>query len=294
VHAQVDVLDRLRAALAAGELGLVDNAANAILPRVRDAREPELVAPVQDDDETVLDNGLLHARTNARGALLELSSPRTRVPVSQANLIAGLGRSPSEMTIELYRGEPFLRVGLHVRWRKLWGSLRLENWFAFVNPRVRYGIDRRLVALEDDRAGCAIFAQSGTDWTLRALRRGGVHLRGDLLRKRGDAALAWAYAPFEPGISMGALERAWEQFAYPPRVRLFTSEDPGVLVTQTKPADDGDGVIVCVRECDGIERSLRLRCGARMREVEGDAKIEGECIVAAISGFGERAFRVRF
>jgi hypothetical protein len=133
-----------------------------------------------------------------------------------------------------------------------------------------------------------------TDWTLRALPRGGVHLRCDLLRKRGEAQLAWAFAPFEPGISMGALERAWELLAYPPRVRLFTSEDPGVLVTETKPADDGDGVIVRVRECDGVERSLRLRCGARMREVDADAKIEGECIVADISGFGERAFRVRF
>jgi hypothetical protein len=293
VHAPRDLLDRLRGALADGALDLVSQSTNAMLPRAN-VRAPEPVTAVQDGDDTVLDNGLLHARTNARGALLDLASPRTRVPVSQANLISGLGRSPSEMTIELYRGEPFVRVGLHVKWRKLWGRLRLENWFAFASPRVRYGIGGRFAALEDERAGCAIFSRPGTEWTLRALRRGGVHLRSDLLRARGDAQLAWAFAPFEPGISMGVLERTWELFAYEPRVRLFTSDDPAVFVVETKPADDGDGVIVRVRECDGVERPLRLRCGARMREVDGDAKIEGETIVADIPAFGERTFRIRF
>ena len=293
MHAPKELLERLRAALAEGNLALVDQSASAMLPRAA-LSAPQAVTPVQDGDDTVLDNDLLHARTDARGVLLELATPKMRVPISQANLVTGLGRSPSEMTIELYRGEPFLRVGLHVQWRKLWGSLRLENWFAFSKPRVRYGIDRRFAALEDERAGCAIFTAPGADWTLRALPRGGVHLRCDLLTKRGEAELAWAFAPFESGISMGALERAWELFAYPPRVRLFTSEDPGVLVTQTKPADEGDAVIVRVRECDGVERSLRLRCGARMREVDADAKIEGEHIVASIPAFGERAFRVRF
>jgi hypothetical protein len=288
------LIERLRAALADGQLEVVENSANAILPRARNLGGAEPVTPHHDDGDTLLDNGLVHARTNARGVLLELASPKTRVPIAQANLVTGLGRSPSEMAIELHRSEPFLRVGLDVNWRKLWGRVRLENWFALSDARIRYGMGGRVAALEDDRAGCAIFAAPGTTWEMRALARGGVHLRADLLRKRGPAQLAWAFAPFEPGISMGALERAWEQFAYPPRVRLFTSEDPGVLVVETKPAEDSDDVVVRVRECDGVERSLRLRCGARMREVEGDAKIEDESIVANIPGFGERTFRVRF
>jgi hypothetical protein len=293
VHAPRELLERLRAALAGGQLDVVSQSAKAMLPRAA-IRPPELVTPVIDEDGTLLDNGLLRVRTNARGVLLELASPRTRVPVSQANLIAGLGRSASEMTFELYRGEPFVRVGLQVNWRKLWGTLRLENWFAFVEPQIRYGIDRRFAALEDERAGCVIFAQPGTDWEVRMLRRGGVHVRAELLRRRGAAQLAWAFAPFEPGISTGALEQAWELFAYPPRVRLFTSEDPAVLVVETKPASDGGEVLVRVRECDGVDRPLRLRCGARMREVDGGARIEDECIVADIAGFAERIFRVRF
>jgi hypothetical protein len=293
VHAPRELLDRLRAALADGQLDIVSQSAKAMLPRATE-RPRETVTPVRDGDDNVLDNGLLRVRTNARGALLELASPRTQVPVSQANLISGLGRSPSEMMFELYRGEPFVRVGLQVNWRKWWGSLRLENWFAFAKPRMRYGIDRRFAALEDERAGCVIFAQPGTDWNVRMLPRGGVHVRAELLRTRGAAQLAWAFAPFEPGISAGVLEQAWELFAYPPRVRLFTSDDPAVIVVETKPANDGDEVLVRARECDGVARPVRLRCGARMREVDGDAKIEGERIVADIAGFGERIFRVRF
>ena len=294
MHAPRDVLDRLRAALAAGEYDIVDNAANAILPRTRAATGDEPVRPVADGDDTLLDNGLLHARTSERGILLELTSPRTRVPISQANLIFGLGRSPSGMNIELRRGEPFLRVGFDVNWRGLWGALRLENWLAIANARVRFGIDRRFAAVEDERAGFAIFAAQQSIWKFRVLPRGGAHLRLDLLRRRGAAALAWAFAPFEPGISLGALEAAWDRFAHGARVRLFISEDPSVVVTACRPAPEGDGVIVSVREVDGAARPLQLRCGARMREVEGDARIEGEAISSDIGAFGEREFRVRF
>lgn len=293
VHAPRQLLDRLRAALNDGALDVVAQSARSMLPRAN-VQPPQPCPPVQDDDGAHFDNGLLRALMSRHGSLLELATPRMRVPVSQANLIAGLGRSPSEMTTELYRGEPFLRIGLQVEWRKLWGALRLENWFAFANPRVRYGSDNRFVALEDDRAGCAIFASPDTVWTLRTLRRGGVHVRAELLRKRGPAQLAWAFAPFEPGVSLGALEQAWELFAYEPRVRLFTSDDPAIVVVETKPAPDGDEVLVRVRECDGVGRRLELRCGARMREVDGDAEIEGERIIATIAGFGERTFRVRF
>ncbi len=77
-----------------------------------------------------------------------------------------------------------------------------------------------------------------------------------------------------------------------------------MLVVACKPAADGDGVVVRVRECDGGTRELRLRCGARMRSVESidglerrsDAavSIEGEHLVAELPALGLRSFRVRF
>lgn len=294
VRAPRDLVARLREALAQGDIETVNRSADAMLPRSRGTASNEPVQPVRDGEETVLDNGLLQARTDARGVLLELASPRIAVPVAQANILSGLGRSKSAMAIELRSGEPFLRVTLNVDLRILWGSLKLENWFAFGRAQVRYGIDRRFAALEDDRAGAALFVRDPLDWESRPLRRGGVYLGATLLRERGEARLAWAYAPFEPGISMGTLERAWERFALEPRVRLFTSADPAIVVTRCAPAEDGDGAVVTLRECDGAERELRLRCGARMREVDGDARIDGEEIVARIGAFRERAFRVRF
>jgi hypothetical protein len=311
VHAPREVLHRLRAALADGELEVVSQSANAMLPRAN-LLPPQACRPVGDDEGAHFDNGLLRALVNPQGALLELATPRMRVPVSQANLLSRarptgfevhkegarvhflLGKSPATMEIELRRGEPFLRVALAVDWRERWRTLKLENWFAIATSAASYGDGRRFAAISDEQAGVAILAIDPLRWEARALRKGGMHLALELLRQRGPAQLAWAFAPFEPGISMGALEQAWELFAHEPRVRLFTSDDPAVLVVETKPAPDGDGVLVRVRECDGVERPLRLRSGARMREVDGGVKIEGETIVADIPAFGERTFRVRF
>ena len=295
MHAPRELLARLKAALERGELELVDSSASAMLPRAR-AADGDSVQPVHDGDETLLDNGLLHARLSARGALLECTSPRVRAPIAQANIVSGLGRAPSALAFELRRGEPFLRVALRVDRRLFPQTLRLENWLAVAPPRVRYGIEGRFAAVEDDRAGLAIFLVPGTSWEERRLRRGGVRVRAVLARGRAAAELAWAYAPYEPGISLGALERAWEAFALPPRVRLFTSEDPAILVNSCRP--DGDAVLVSVRECDGEGRALRLRSGARAREVRaqdgGEAALDGETIVARIDAFGTRTFRVTF
>ncbi len=292
-------------------MDLVAQSANAMLPRAN-LQPPQPCRPTHDDEGVHFDNGLLRALVNPQGALLELVTPRMRVPVSQANLLtrarpAGfevhdegirvqfmIAKSPATMEIELRRGEPFLRVALAVEWRERWRALKLENWFAIATDEVRYGEGKRFAAISDARAGIAIFAVDSLRWEARALRKGGMHLAAELLRDRGPAQLAWAFAPFEPGVSMGALEQAWEFFAYPPRVRLFTSDDPAVHVVETKPGPDGDDVIVRVRECDGLARQLRLRSGARMRGVDEDAKIEGESIIADIDGFGERTFRVRF
>ncbi|HTZ54053.1 MAG TPA: hypothetical protein VMB20_03255 [Candidatus Acidoferrum sp.] len=311
VHAPRELVERLRIALAEGALDVVTQSANAMLPRAN-LRPPEPCRPVGNDDGAHFDNGLVHAFVNRQGAVLELVTPHMRVPVSQANLLTRarpmgfeahdqgarvqfqIGKSPATMELELRRGEPFLRVALAVDWCERWRSLQLENWFAIAANAPRYGDGKRFAAISDERAGVAIFAVDPLGWDARALRKGGMHLTAELLRERGSAQLAWAFAPFEPGISIGALEQAWELFAYEPRVRLFTSEDPAIRVVETTPAVDGDGVIVRVRECDGIERSLRLRCGARMREVDGEARIEGEAIIADIGAFGERSFRVRF
>ena len=332
VHAPRDLVERLRTALADGQVELVEKSADAMLPRAPNLRTPEPCRPVRDGDDVRFDNGLVQATFNQRGALLELASPRTRVPVAQANLLsafrdfpkgwrarvrpAGLelhddrvetrfvaGSSPATMAIELRRGEPFVRVVCAVDWRAR-ATLALENWIALRCPAVAYGVDRRYLAISDANAGLACFVQDPVDWSERALRAGGMYFRASLLHDRGPAQLAWAFAPFQPGISNGALEGAWERFASVPRVRLFRSDDLSIVVTACRPAADGDGILVKVRECDGQARSLHLRCGARMREVQAvddrerpvevNAAIDGEAIVAPIDAFALQSFRVRF
>jgi alpha-mannosidase len=85
-------------------------------------------------------------------------------------------------------------------------------------------------------------------------------------------------------------------------VRLFTCDDPAVLVVATKPADDGNGVIVRVRECDGEARTVSLRCGGRARRAEpvdacergiaGDAVFDGEALRFVLPAYALRSFRV--
>lgn len=323
VHGPRELVDRLRAALADGQLDVVDKAASAMLPRAPNMRLPEPSRPLRDGDDVRFDNGLVQASFNQSGALLDLASPRTRVPIAQANLLTAhrdfpkgwrlrvrptgfqlhddrievrflAGSSPATMSIEVRRGEPFVRVACAVDWKTSRATLALESWVAIQAGEVRYGADRHFAALSDERAGLALFALDPLGWTSQPLRKGGMHLRVSLLHDGGQAQLAWAFAPFEPGVSLGALEAAYEDFAYEPRVRLFTSGDRAIRIVACRPDAHGDGVIVRVREVDGTARAMRLRCGARMREVEGDAAIEGEAILADVAAFGEREFRVRF
>jgi alpha-mannosidase len=119
----------------------------------------------------------------------------------------------------------------------------------------------------------------------------------------GEHRLSYAFAPLA-GARIGALERAWLEFAHERRVRLFTCEDAAVLVAACKPAHDGDGVIVRVRECDGAAREVSLRCAARMTGVEAvdalerplDAPVqtEGENVRFALRPYELRSLRVRF
>lgn len=119
----------------------------------------------------------------------------------------------------------------------------------------------------------------------------------------GEHLLQYAFAPFS-GAGIGALERAWLQFAHEPRVRLFSCDDEGVLVVACKPAEDADGVIVRLRECNGSPRTVRLRCGARMtkaqavdaleRDVDAPVSIEAESLVFDLTAYQLRTFRIGF
>ncbi len=246
-----------------------------------------------------------------------------------------IGTSPATMRIALFAAEPFLRVDLIVDWRERKTLLRVENWLAIDSDRVLYGAPhgtlertarrdtaqerakyevpgQRFAAIQDGARGFALFALDTYGWSARALPKGGLQLGHSLLRGTtwpdpeadlGEAAFSLALAPFS-AATIGALERAWELFAHERRVRLFTTRDDALLIVACKPAADGDGVIVRVRECDGQARPLRLRAGGRMREavpvdgierpLENDTSIEGEELVATIPAFGLRSFRVRF
>jgi alpha-mannosidase len=156
----------------------------------------------------------------------------------------------------------------------------------------------------------AILAADTYGWSAHALRRGGVRAGMSLLRSpqwpdpqadRGEHFIAYALVP-TAGATIGALEAVWRDYAEPERVRLFTCDDPAVLVVATKPADDGNGIIVRVRECDGELRRVDLRCGGRMREVTavdacerpvaGDLRVDGELLSFVLPAFSLRSFRV--
>jgi alpha-mannosidase len=373
-YEEVDALyDRARETLR-----VVATSVEAMLPRTRGIeRSVRASRPVPSGDGVAFDNGIVRARIDRNGALLEISTTSGHSAIAQANLLAAyrdlpkkwdawnldagyerrrvrvqpqgcdvqgdaaavrllIGSSPATMRVELREGEPFLRVRCAVDWQQSHTILRIENWLAIDSDDVRYGSPhgtavrsarddapesraryevpgQRFAAASDARAGLAFFALDTYGWSARRLREGGLHLGHSLLRSPrwpdpladcGLMELEWAFAPFDPGVPVGALETAWEQFAFEPRVRLFQSDDPSIVVVACKPAADGDGVVVRVRECDGEARDLRLRCGARSRAVlpvdglerpiDGSATIEGEVICSRIGAYGLQSFRVRF
>jgi len=231
--------------------------------------------------------------------------------------------------------EPYLRVDAAVLWDEVRTLLRVENWLAVEAQHVTFGtphgtLDRststqteserakfevpaqRFARVDSPQGGFALFATDNYGWNARTLKRGGTHLGLSLLRSplwpdpdadRGEHRLSWAIAPLEPGTGIGALENAWRAYAYPPRVRLFTCNDPGVLVVACKPADDDGGIVVRVRECDGEARRMQLHFGGRARSVEScdalerplerEVTLEDGAILAGLEPFELRTFRVR-
>ena len=263
--------------------------------------------------------------------------PRTHRLDDGALLVDFLfGASPASMRITLNEGEPFLRVDLDVDWSERRTLLRVENWLPLRTESVTYGSPhgtitrtaraqtpaeqakfevpgQRFASVNDgDGSGVALLALDSYGWSARKLPKGGVQLGHSLLRGTtwpdaqadiGEHHLAYAYAPLS-GRRIGALERAWLQFVHEPRVRLFTCDDENVLVVACKPAEDGNGVVVRVRECDGAEGPVRLRCGARMTEaiavdglerpIESGVTIDQETVVFELGPYQLRSFRIRF
>ncbi len=245
-----------------------------------------------------------------------------------------IGRSPALARITLAANEPFLRVALAVDWRERRTLLRIENELELAGARARFGtphgtLERPVEARTDaERAkfefaaqrfayvaaadgGLALLALDTYGWSLSGDARG-VRLGHSLLRGTtwpdpdadlGLQTLEYAYLPFAE-CSIGELELVWERFAGIGGVALFSSADPAVHVTATKPAEDGDGAIVRVRECDGAARDVRLRCAARARDVScvdalerpvrGDVALKDGIVEATIGPYALRSFRVRF
>ena len=242
------------------------------------------------------------------------------------------GTSLAVARVELDASEAFVRVELAVDWRERHVLLRFENRLAFAASRARFGsphgaVDRapnprtkaerakfeaagqRFARVERDGAGLAFLALDTYGWSI-ARGGGATDLGHSLLRgptwpdpsaDAGGHAFSFALAPFA-ALGMGELETLWERFARSGEVPMVTCDDPAIFVTATKVADDGDGIIVRARECDGVAREVALRCGARAfgvtcvdaleTAVEGDARFEDGAVIARFEPFALRTFRL--
>ena len=93
------------------------------------------------------------------------------------------------------------------------------------------------------------------------------------------------------------------RFGDEPGVAMFTCDDAAISIDATGPADDGDGVIVVARECDGRALTATIRCGARAREafsvdelerpLQAGVELRDSAVVAEFAPNQVRAFRVR-
>lgn len=244
-------------------------------------------------------------------------------------------RSRASLRLALLEDEPWLRAELAVAWHEDHVLLRTEHRIALAARDVRYGQPhgtlvrtaypqnaaerarfevpaQRWAHVNEGDDGLAVFVTDLYGWNGIGLRDGGVRLGTSLLRApqwpdptadRGEQRLAWAFVP-TAGASVAALEHAWQVYAAEERVRLFTCDDPGVLIVATYPSDDADGVVVRVRECDGEAREVALRCGGRMHEaiaidaaerpIDGEARIENESLLFTLPPYALRSFLVRF
>lgn len=272
-------------------------------------------------------------RVHPEGAALEDGALVVRLRVGKASGMA--------MRIALHEEEPWLRVEIAASWREDHVLLRAEHRIALNARDVRYGQQhgtlvrsafpttdaerarfevpaQRWAHVDDGAHGLAVFSPDLYGWSAVGLKDGGVRLGTSLLRAprwpdpladRGEQRLDYAFVPTS-GTSVAALEHAWVTYTEEDRVRLFTCENPSVLIVATYPADDASGVVVRVRECDGGQHRVAMRCGGRMREAipvdaverpiaagasaSTDAAIVGEDLVFELGPFALRSFLVRF
>jgi alpha-mannosidase len=239
------------------------------------------------------------------------------------------------MRVALLEDEPWLRVDLGVAWQANHVLLRAEHRIALRAREVRFGQQHGTLlrsaypSSDEERAqfevpgqrwahvcdaehGLAVFTPDLYGWNAVGLDGGGVRLGTSLLRSpcwpdpladRGEQRLSYAFVP-TCGAAISALEHAWVSYAARECVRLFTCENPSVLIVATYPAEDGSGVVVRVRECDGERHRVALRCGGRMqaaipvdaveRTIGGDVTVVDENLVFELAPFALRAFLVRF
>jgi alpha-mannosidase len=266
-------------------------------------------------------------RVRPEGASPEDGALLVRLAVGKASRLT--------MAISLLVDEPWLRVEIAASWNENHVLLRAEHRLALQAREVRYGQQhgslvrtaypatdaerakfevpaQRWAHVTDGEHGLAVFTPDLYGWNAVGLAGGGVRLGTSLLRAprwpdpladRGETRLAYAFVPTS-GATISALEHAWVTYTSEERVRLFTCEEPSVLIVATYPSEDAGGVIVRVRECDGVRRRVALRCGGRMREaiavdavertITGDATIVEEDLVFELGPFALRSFLVRF
>ena len=239
------------------------------------------------------------------------------------------------MRIALHESEPWLRVEIGASWREDHVLLRAEHRVALDARDVRYGQPhgtlvrtafpatdaerakfevpaQRWAHVDDGAHGLAVFSPDLYGWNAVGLKDGGVRLGTSLLRSprwpdpmadRGEQRLEYAFVPTS-GASVAALEHAWVTYAEEDRVRLFTCENPSVLIVATYPADDASGVVVRVRECDGARHRVEMRCGGRMRAaiavdaverpLADEVAIVEESLVFDLGPYALRSFLIRF
>lgn len=252
-----------------------------------------------------------------------------------------VGGSVAAARISLAPSEPFLRVEVAVDWRERRTLLRCENDVMLADARVFFGAPHGVVersaypstpaerakfeacgqrfaridgaAAGGAAAGFALLARDTYGWSVAGqgsrLRLGHSLLRGtawpDPSADLGEHRLGYAFVPLDGATSTGALEALWRRYAVDPGVPLFTCDDPAIAVAATKPADDGDGIVVRARECDGLARDTSIVCAARAQDVicvdalerpvsAAVAALHDGAIATRFAPYELRSFRVRF
>jgi alpha-mannosidase len=252
-----------------------------------------------------------------------------------------VGGSVAAARISLAPAEPFLRVEFAVDWRERRTLLRCENDLALGDARAFFGaphgaVERSAypttpaerakfeacgqrfarvdgVARDGRPGGVALLVRDTYGWSVAGeasrVRLGHSLLRGttwpDPGADLGEHRIGYAFVPLAEAASMGMVEAVWQRYAIDPAVPLFTCADEAIAVVATKPAGDGDGVVVRARECDGRSRDVSIACAARANDVvcvdalertvsASVAALRGGAIVTRFAPYELRSFRVRF